>query len=119
MYGEVMWRLFEGAFGVWLEVSVIMAMAVALSCQFGAITSAVGGLAFAFIGHAVIGLLNLRPGVRPPWYWPTLDVFNIVNPVAHGYGYSFLYGASMVVAMVAWCSILLLLGSLLFGRRDL
>jgi ABC-type transport system involved in multi-copper enzyme maturation permease subunit len=119
MYGEVMWRLFEGALGVWLEVSVIMAMAVALSCQFGAITSAVGALAFAFLGHAVVGLLNLRPGVRPPWYWPTLDVFNIVNAVAHGTGYSLAYALAMVVACAAWCAILLLLGSLLFGRRDL
>ena len=118
-YGEVMWRLFQGAFGVWLEVSVIMAMAVALSCQFGAITSAVGALAFAFLGHAIVGLLNLPEGVRPPWYWPTLDIFNIVNPVAHGSGYGFVYALSMVAAFVAWSAILLLLGSLLFGRRDL
>jgi ABC-type transport system involved in multi-copper enzyme maturation permease subunit len=118
-YGEVMWRLFEGAFGVWLEISVIMAVAVALSCQFGAITSAVGALAFALLGHAVVGLLNLPAGARPPWYWPTLDVFNIVNAVAHGNGYSFVYGVSMVAACAAWTAILLLLGSLLFGRRDL
>jgi ABC-type transport system involved in multi-copper enzyme maturation permease subunit len=118
-YGEVMWRLFEGAFGVWLEVSVIMAVAIALSCQFGAITSVVGALAFAFIGHSVSGLLNLPGGARPPWYWPTLDVFNVVNPVAHGTGYSFVYGLSMVAAFVAWSAMLLLIGSLVFGRRDL
>ena len=118
-YGQIMWRLFEGAFGVWLEVSVIMAFALALSCQFGAITSVVGGLAFAFIGHSVSGLFNLPDGVRPPWYWPTLDVFNIVNPVAHGTGYGLVYALSMVAAFVAWSAILLLLGSLLFARRDL
>jgi len=118
-YHEVMWRLFEGAFGVWLEVSVIMAMAVALSCQFGAITSAVGALAFTFCGHAVVGLLGLPEGVRPPWYWPTLDVFNVVNPVAHGTGYGPVYALSMLAACAAWCAILMLLGSLLFGRRDL
>ena len=118
-YGEVMWRLFEGAFGVWLEVSVIMALAVALSCQFGAITSVVAALAFTFIGHSVGYIAHLPYGQRPPWYWPTLDVFNIVNPVAHGSGYSFAYGLSMVVVFVAWSAILLLLGSLLFGRRDL
>jgi len=118
-FGEVMWRLFEGAFGVWLEVSVIMSLALALSCQFGAITSAVGGLAFAFIGHSVVGLFNLPEGVRPPWYWPTLDVFNIVNPVAHGSGYGLTYAIAMVVAFIAWSALWLLTGSLIFWRRDL
>lgn len=118
-FGEVMWRLFQGAFGVWLELSVIMALSLALSCQFGAITSAVGGLAFAFIGHSVVSLFNLPEGVRPPWYWPTLDVFNIVNPVAHGTGYSLAYALSMVVAFIAWSGIWLVLGSLLFWQRDL
>lgn len=118
-FNEVMWRLFQGAFGVWLEVSVIMSLALALSCQFGAITSAVGGLAFAFIGHSVVGLFHLPEGVRPPWYWPTLDVFNIVNPVAHGHGYSAVYALSMIGAFVAWSAIWLLVGSLVFSRRDL
>ena len=118
-YGQVMWRLFEGAFGVWLEIGVIMALAVALSCQFGAITSVVGAMAFVFIGHSVASILNLPDGFKVPWYWPTLDVFNVMNPVAHGSGYGLAYGLSMVAAFVAWSAMLLLLGSLLFGRRDL
>jgi ABC-type transport system involved in multi-copper enzyme maturation permease subunit len=118
-YHTAMWILFEAALGVWLEISVIMAVAVALSCEVGAVTSVVGALAFAFIGHAVVGLLHLAEGQRPPWYWPTLDVFNVVNPVAHGSGYSFLYALAMIVAFVAWSSILLLGGSLIFRGRDL
>jgi ABC-type transport system involved in multi-copper enzyme maturation permease subunit len=118
-YGQVMWRLFEGAFGVWLEVGVIMAFAVALSCQFGAITSVVAALAFTFIGHSVSSLLNLPDGFKVPWYWPTLDMFNVIAPVAHGSGYNAVYAFSMVAAFLAWSAILLLLGSLLFGRRDL
>ena len=67
---EVMWRLFEAAFAVWLEVGVIMAFAVMLSCSFGAITAVVGALAFTFIGHAVVSLLKLPEGARAPWYVP-------------------------------------------------
>ena len=118
-YNQVMWRLFEGAFGVWLEVSVVMAFALALSCQFGAITSVVAALGFTFVGHSVGYIAHLPYGVRPPWYWPGLDVFNVVNPVAHGSGYNLTYGFSMVIVFVAWSAILLLLGSLLFERRDL
>jgi ABC-type transport system involved in multi-copper enzyme maturation permease subunit len=119
IYGEMMWRLLEGAFGVWLEVGVIMSVAVTLSCQFSAMTSVVGGLAFAFVGHAVTGVLNLPLGVRPPWYWPTLDVFNVINTVAHGGGYGPVYALSMVVAFLAWVAIFMILSSVIFGRRDL
>ncbi len=119
VYGEVMWRLFEGALGVWLEIGVIMSVAVALSCEFGSITSVVGALAFAFIGHAVVGLLKLPPDARPPWYWPTLDVFNVINPVAHGAGFGLVYGLSMIAAFVAWVAIFMIISSLVFGRRDL
>jgi len=118
-YGEVMWRLFEASFAVWLEIGVIMAFAVMLSCSFGAVTSTVGALAFAFVGHAVVGLMNLPEGARAPWYVPTLDVFNVINPVAHGTGYGPMYAASMLVVFVAWAALLLLGGAALFSRRDL
>jgi ABC-type transport system involved in multi-copper enzyme maturation permease subunit len=116
---ELMWRLLEGAFAVWLEAGIIMAFTVMLSCQFGAATSIVGALAFTFIGHAVVSLLQLPEGVRAPWYFPSLDVFNVVNPVALGTGYSALYAVSMVAAFAAWVALLLLGASLLFGVRDL
>ena len=104
---------------MWLEIGVIMAFAVMLSCAFGAITAVVGALAFTFIGHAVISLLNLPEGARAPWYVPSLDVFNVINPVALGTGYGPMYALSMVIAFCAWVVLLLFGASLLFGRRDL
>lgn len=120
-YGQWMWRLFEGAFGVWLEIGVIMAFAVMMSARVGAVTSVVGALAFTFIGHSVLSIMNLPESVlrNPPWYLPTLEVFNVINPVAHGHGYSLSYALAMVVSMAAWVALLLLFGSLLFSGRDL
>jgi ABC-type transport system involved in multi-copper enzyme maturation permease subunit len=116
---EVMWRLLEAAVAIWLETGVIMAFTVLLSCSFGAITAVVGALAFTFIGHAAVSLLNLPEGARAPWYIPSLDIFNVINPVALGTGYSPRYALSMVLAFAAWAVLLLLGASLLFGNRDL
>jgi len=116
---EVMWRLAEAAFAVWLEVGVIMAFAVMLSCSFGAITAVVGALAFTFVGHAVVSLNNLPEGARAPWYFPSLDIFNVISPVALGTGYGTLYALSMLAAFCAWVALLLLGASALFGSRDL
>ena len=118
-YGQFMPRLFEAAFAVWLEMGVIMAMAVMFSCQFGVVTSVVGALAFTFIGHASVGLLKLAEGQRPPWWLPGLDIFNVINPVAHGSGYGIVYAVSMVLAAVAWVGFFLLCGSFMFQARDL
>jgi len=118
-YSEVMWRLLEAAFAIWLEMGVLMALAVMLSCAFGPVTSAVGALAFAFVGHAAVGLLGLPEGVRAPWYIPGLDVFNVIMPVAHGAGYGLSYAASMLFVFIAWVGLLLLGGSAIFARRDL
>ena len=118
-YGEVMWRLIEASFAVWLEIGVIMALAVMLSCSFGAVTSSVGALTFAFVGHAIVSLMNLTEGARAPWYVPGLDVFNVINPVAHGTGYGPVYAVSMIVVFAAWVTLLLAGGSALFAGRDL
>ena len=118
-YHILMWRLLEGAFAVWLEMGVIMALAVMLSAQFGPITTVVGTLSFAFVGHAVIGLLALPEGARAPWYIPSLDIFNVISPVAHGSGYGVLYALSMVAAFLAWVALLLIGGGAMFARRDL
>jgi len=118
-YSEVMWRLFEASFAVWLEIGVIMALAVMLSCAFGPVTSSVGALAFAFIGHSVVGLMNLPVTERAVWYIPGLDVFNVINPVAHGAGYGPAYAVSMVAVFAAWVLLLLIGGAALFARRDL
>ncbi len=82
-----MWRLFQASLAVWFEIGVVMAFAVMLSCSFGPVTSAIGALAFVFIGHAFVSLLGLPELTQAPWYIPNLEVFNVINPVAHGSGY--------------------------------
>lgn len=118
-YQEFMWRLVEASFAVWLEMGVLMAFAVMLSAYFGPVTSAVGAMAFAFIGHSVVTFMSLPEGARAPWYVPGLDVFNVINPVAHGNGFGPGYAASMAVVFAAWVLLLLTGGSALFARRDL
>jgi ABC-type transport system involved in multi-copper enzyme maturation permease subunit len=118
-YHQPMFILLEAALAIWLEMGVIMGIAVMFSSQFGAVTSVVGALAFTFVAHADVGLLHLSEGQLPPWWLPGLDIFNVINPVAHGGGYSLVYALSMVAAAAAWIAIFLLGGSLMFGARDL
>jgi ABC-type transport system involved in multi-copper enzyme maturation permease subunit len=118
-YHQTMFVLFEGALAIWLEMGVIMGVCVMFSCQFGSVTSVVASLAFAFIAHADVGLLKLPEGQPAPWWLPGLDIFNVINPVAHGSGYGIVYGLAMIAAAAAWVAAFLLGGSLLFGVRDL
>lgn len=118
-YHAVMWQLLQASLAVWFEVGVIMAFAVMLSCSFGPVTAAVGALAFAFVGHSFVSLLDLPESAAPPWYIPNLEVFNVINPVAHGSGYGIVYGSGMTLAFVAWVALLMLGAAALFARRDL
>ena len=118
-YREAMFVLLEGALAIWLEMGVIMGICVMFSCQYGSVTSIVAALAFTFIAHADVGLLQLPEGQPAPWWLPGLDIFNVINPVAHGSGYGVVYGLAMVAAAAAWVAIFILGGSLLFGIRDL
>ena len=118
-YQEVMWRLLEASFAVWLEIGVLMAFALMLSCSFGPVTATVGALAFAFIGHSASTLMKLPQGTRTPWYIPGLDVFNVINPVAHSTGYGLVYAGSMIIVFAAWILVLVSGGALLFAQRDL
>ena len=52
-------------------------------------------------------------------YAASLDVFNVINPVAHGAGISLAYAAAMSVAFVVWSALLLLLAAAAFQHRDL
>jgi ABC-type transport system involved in multi-copper enzyme maturation permease subunit len=118
-YGHAMFVLLEAALAVWLEMGAIMAFTVMMSTRFGVVTSVVAALAFVFVGHSVGTFFMVGETVQIPWYVPTLDVFNVINPVAHGAGYGLGYAASMVLAFTAWSGLLLLAGSALFDRRDL
>jgi len=57
------------------------------------------------------------------WRWrafyPSLDAFNIVAPVTHGTGVPPVYLLSMVVVFIGFVGLLLALGALLMGSRDL
>ncbi|NTW29073.1 MAG: ABC transporter permease subunit [Coriobacteriia bacterium] len=118
-YQEFMWRLFEAAFAVWLEMGVVIAFTVMISSVMGAVTSVVAALAFVFVGHSYVSLLQIPETQRAPWWIPGLDVFNVINPVAHGTGYGLVYAASMVLVFAGWIGLLLLGGGALFSRRDL
>lgn len=117
-YGEPMFVLFAGALGIWLECAVLAGVAMLASTRFSSATSIVAVLAFVFVGHSVASLLP--PAIqKDPWWVPTLNTFNVINPVAHGTGYSLTYGAVMLVHAVVWCALLLILASASFAKRDL
>lgn len=109
--------LFEAGFAVWFEAGVVMALAVLVSTRFSPATSVVAALAFLFVGHSVNTLL-FPAGNAPAWL-PSLEIFNLVNPVAHGNGVTAVYAVAMLVAFVGWVALLLLGASASFARRDL
>ena len=118
-YGHQMFILLEAAFSVWLEIGVVMAFVVMLSTLFGPVTSVVGGLTLAFVGHSVVSFLHLPETQRAPAWFPSLDVFNVINSVALGNGVSAAYLVAMVIAFVGWVSLFMFAGSLMFAGRDL
>jgi len=118
-YQDAVWVLWQGAFAVWLEMGVMAAVAIAVSAVAGPVVVVVGTLSMLFIGHS-------RDGVVPPdgspllrAIYPSLDTFNVINPVAHGAGIGLAYAGGMLLSFVGWVGILLLIGSIAFGRRDL
>lgn len=117
-YGDPMWRLWQGALSIWFETGVLTAFAVAVSAMTGAVVVTVATLTFAFAAHSREPVLGAFPGF-PSWLYPSLDAFNIINPVAHGAGVSFGYLVSMKFVFLGWVVALLILGSLAFSRRDL
>jgi len=120
VYHEAMPQLLEAGLAIWLEMGVLMAFAVMVSTRLGVVTTVVASLAFTFMGHSIGSLFTGgNPEVAAPWYVPSLDVFNVINPVAHGSGYSIAYGLAMIAVFIAWTGLLLLAGSTLFAKRDL
>lgn len=117
-YGQPMWLLWQAAIAIWFEVGVLMAFAVAVSAVTGPVVVAVATLTFVFVGH------SQEPFLRSAhWYpavlYPSLDTFNIIQPVAHGAGVVAGYFPVAALAFAGWAGALLVLGSLGFGRRDL
>ncbi|PKQ16173.1 MAG: hypothetical protein CVT67_06140 [Actinobacteria bacterium HGW-Actinobacteria-7] len=118
VYHAALIELFAATFAVWLEMGVISAFAIMMSTRMGSVTSIVGATAFAFIGHSLGSLFAGASGV-PRWYVPSLDVFNVIDPVAYGTGYGIGYALGMVGAFLAWSALLMLIATVMFEGRDL
>ncbi|MDA3935818.1 MAG: hypothetical protein PF636_02985 [Actinomycetota bacterium] len=117
VYGSLMWRLWQGALSIWLETGIIAAFAIAVSCVAGTVIVAVSSLGFIFVTHAREGLLGGSDNAFWSFY-PSLDTFNIINPVAHGSGVDATYVLVMLGVFVAWVAVILLVGSTVFETRD-
>jgi ABC-type transport system involved in multi-copper enzyme maturation permease subunit len=118
-YGQPMWQLWEGGLAIWCEMGVLAALSVAVSAAAGPVVVVVAALTFEFIGHSRDSLLGEGGGGVLRALYPSLDTFNIVNPVAHADGVGPVYLGAMLLAFLGWAGLLLLLGSLSFERRDL
>lgn len=118
-YGQPMLQLWEGALAIWLETGVVAAFAIAVSTITGPVPVVVASLAFEFVAHLGGGLSTLQSDTTQTSFFPTLETFNIINPVAHGSGVSIGYAAVMLAVALAWVGALLGAGTLLFERKDL
>jgi ABC-type transport system involved in multi-copper enzyme maturation permease subunit len=117
-FGEPNWRLWQGALAIWLEMGVLAAICLAFSTRTGVVTTALGGLVFLFVGNVRGELLEPADGLLWTLY-PSLDAFNVINPVAHGSGISVQYTGGMLLVFVGYSLLLLGLAYALFRGRDL
>jgi ABC-type transport system involved in multi-copper enzyme maturation permease subunit len=118
VYHQLMWRLSEGAFGIWLESGVLAAVTVALSARLGAVTSTLGALVFLFVTHSKGSLFGANPEGLVASLYPSTDVFAVIEPVAHGTGVGIVALLVMIAAFVGWSAVLLGIAVLVFQRRD-
>ncbi|MHB1324272.1 MAG: ABC transporter permease [Coriobacteriia bacterium] len=118
-YGEVMWQLWHGAVAIWLEMGVLSAVAVAVSSITGPVVVVTATLSVLFLGHGRSALLGGEGALALAPFVPSLEAFNVVNPVAHGSGVPPLYMLSMFAVFAGLSGIALAVGAVLFGRRDL
>lgn len=116
-YDVLMWRVLLGVFAIWLEASVIAAVGIAVATVAGPVIVAAIALTFLFVGH--VRSLLVDPGTLFYTLYPSLDTFNVINPVAHGDGYSAVYAATMLAVWLAYSAIALLVATSLFERKDL
>lgn len=117
LYGQPMWQLWQGVLAIWMESCVVAAVCISVSTLAGPVVVATATIAFLFIAHARAGLL--APDQLAWQLYPSLDAFNIINPVAHGNGVEFAYLLTMTAVFVAWVGASLLIGAAAFERRDL
>ena len=118
-YQQVMWRIWEGSLAIWLETGVVAAFAIMISTVTGPVPVTVASLAFIFVAHLGGGVVESEAMVAKSTFYPTLETFNIINPVAHGSGVSPGYIGLMLLVGFAWVAALLAGSALLFERKDL
>lgn len=118
-YGEPMWILWQGAFSITLEAGVVIAAAVAVSTLAGPVVVVVSTALILFIGHSRSTLVGGAGATDLSAFYPSLDSFNIMLPVAYGDGVSLLTVVSMLVVFVGFVALAMTLGSMALSRRDL
>ncbi len=118
-YGDPLITLWVGALGIWLEIGVLAAFAIAISTAASPITNVVATSALLVLGHSRAALVGSDDAFALRWFYPSLDTFNVVTAVTHGSGIPPLYVVSMLVVFAGFVGLGLLLGSVLMERRDL
>lgn len=118
-YGEIMWQLWQGALAIWLEMGVIAALAAAISTVAGPVVVVTATLATLFVGHSRSMLLGGEGALAFRPFYPSLDAFNVVNPVAHGAGVPPEYLVGMLGVFLGFVGAALIIGGIMLGRRDL
>jgi ABC-type transport system involved in multi-copper enzyme maturation permease subunit len=119
-YGTPSLQIGQASFAIFLESGVVAAFCILVTARMGAVTGVVAALAFLFVGHSIAGLVTGgAEDVVAPWWLPSLSVFNVINPVAHGTGITLGYAGLMVAAFAVWAAVLLFGAAALFQGRDL
>ncbi len=116
-YDELMLVLLAGALAIWFEAGVIAAFCVLAATMAGPIVTSVAALAFLFIGHVRSVLVD--PGTLLFSLYPSLDTFNVIIPVAHGAGYTLIYGLTMLAYWAVYSGICLAAATFSFTSKDL
>jgi len=116
-YDETMWVLFQGAFGIWLEMGVIAAFAIFVSSRFGIASVILTTLVFMFAAHSRTSLT--QPDTLLFRLYPSLDTLNVMTPVSHGSGVTAGYMLTMLVVGFAYVIVLLAFASTAFRGRDI
>ena len=113
---------------IYLELTILTAVALLFSSFSSPIFSAFGSLAIFVIGHFTTDLKGFATlfdaasvrGVLLALYYglPNLSTFSLITPAAHGVAPSGLHLAGAVAYAVAWDAALVAAAVLLFARRD-
>lgn len=126
IFSQVDFLLFAGIYTIFLESLVISAFGILCSTFATIPVSTLLVILFYFIGHVKNDLLSFLQGgilkyIRSIFYYllPSLENFNINDPVAHGVKIppSFLLQLSFYALI--FIAILLTIASYIFSRRDL